>query len=349
MFFTKKGTGALLDTRTAKEKLKDYRFEEIVASVNPVNWVEKPQSQWRKFPVFNQNGSGSCVAQTLAKLLGILYWLKNGVYVHFSSTHIYQRRLNKTTTGMGGVDAFDIARNGVTLEELVPSQNMTDVQMDNVQILDYKVKVGEVFKIPNYVILPIKDIDTIASVIQTTGKGVMVWFYWKIDEWVNVPIIKYPYLDINIASRHSVTAIDFTLYEGEKALIIDDSWGSSYGVAGQRVIKESFFKERNFFAAYPLNFVFDEAPTPNKPTYKFSSILKFGETNEDIKNLQNVLKYEGLFPNNVESTGYYGAVTAKGVLGFQQKYNVAGQEELSQLNGRLVGDKTIKKLNELYG
>ena len=103
-------SGAIIDIRPEEEKEKDYHFGEIVAAANPVNWVEKPQSAWRKFPIFNQDGSGSCVAQTLAKLLGILYWLKNQLYVHFSATHIYQRRSNKPYGGMAGVDAFNIAR-----------------------------------------------------------------------------------------------------------------------------------------------------------------------------------------------------------------------------------------------
>jgi hypothetical protein len=74
--FSKKGTGALVDTRTKAEKEKDYFFAEVVASANPVDWVEKKESEWRSFPIFNQNGSGSCVAQTMAKMLGVMLWLK---------------------------------------------------------------------------------------------------------------------------------------------------------------------------------------------------------------------------------------------------------------------------------
>jgi len=76
IFSKQMGTGAINDMRAAGEQQKDYKFEEIVARVNPVEWVEKPQDKWRKFPIFNQNGSGSCVAQTAAKLLAINYWLK---------------------------------------------------------------------------------------------------------------------------------------------------------------------------------------------------------------------------------------------------------------------------------
>ena len=369
-------SGAIIDIRPEEEKEKDYHFGEIVAAANPVNWVEKPQSAWRKFPIFNQDGSGSCVAQTLAKLLGILYWLKNQLYVHFSATHIYQRRSNKPSGGMAGVDAFNIARKGVTLEELVPSQDMNDPQMDGAEIPQYKQDVGSVFKIGNYVSLPIKDIDTIASVIQTTGKAVMVWFYFNRDEWADVPIIKYP--DLNLyagdTSRHSVTAIDFTLYNGKKALIIEDSWGQFFGLNGQRVITEDFFRVRNWFAAYPINFAFEDqtqpqpepqpSPGPGKPKYTFTKPLVFipwdsaknqpadaslhESQKTDVITLQNILKYEGHFPSNVSSTGYYGSVTAKAVYAFQVAHKVAPLSELDSLRGRRVGEKTIKVLNEIY-
>ena len=365
-------SGALIDVRPEEEKENDYHFGEIVAAANPVSWVEKPQSAWRKFPIFNQDGSGSCVAQTLAKLLGILYWLKNQLYVHFSATHIYQRRLNKPSGGMAGVDAFNIARKGVTLEELVPSQNMADPQMDGAEIPQYKQDVGSVFKIGNYVSLPIKDIDTIASVIQTTNKAVMVWFYFKSDEWSDVPTVKYP--DLNLyagdTSRHSVTAVDFALYQGKKALIIEDSWGQFFGLNGQRVITEDFFRARNWFAAYPINFAFDDQtqpqpqPVPVKPKYAFTKPLVFilwdnaknqpanmalhESQKTDVVALQNILKYEGHFPSNVTSTGYYGSITAKAVYAFQVAHKVAPLSELDSLRGRRVGEKTIKALNEIY-
>lgn len=369
-------SGALIDTRPEEEKEKDYHFGEIVAAANPVNWVEKPQSAWRKFPIFNQDGSGSCVAQTLAKLLGVLYWLKNQLYVHFSATHIYQRRSNKPSGGMAGVDAFNIARKGATLEELVPSQDMNDSQMDGTEIPQYKQDVGSVFKIGNYVSLPIKDIDTIASIIQTTNKGVMVWFYFKGDEWTDAPTVKYP--DLNLyagdTSRHSVTAVDFTLYQNKKALIIEDSWGKSFGLNGQRVITEDFFKARNWFAAYPINFAFDDqtqpqpepqpSPRPAKPKYTFTKPLVFilwdsaknqpanfalhENQKSDVVALQNILKYEGHFPSNVASTGYYGSITAKAVYAFQVAHKVAPLSELDSLRGRRVGEKTIKALNEIY-
>lgn len=348
--------GALEDVREPEEKEKDYLFEEIVATANPVNWTEKVQGSWRKFPIFNQDGSGSCVAQTVAKLLGVMYWIKNNDYVHFSAAHIYQRRKNKPSSGMWGIDALNIARKGVTLEELVPSQDMNDMTMDNIQIPQYKKDVGKVFKTGNYLILPTGEIDKIASVIETTGKAVMVWFFFKYDEWTDYPKILHTNLPRSGSGivRHSVTAVDYTIYAGEKALIIEDSWGKFAGLNGQRVITESFFKERNFFAAYPMNFDFEDQtqqlpqPDLNKPKHNFSDVLTFGMRNDDVVSLQDILKYEGVFPKNVRSTGYYGSITAKGVFDFQVKHKVASMTELNSLKGRRVGSKTIAKLNQLY-
>ena len=353
-------SGALIDDRPPEEKENDYQFSETVAAINPVTYVEKTSAQWRKFPIFNQNGSGSCVAQTLAKLLGVIYWLKNQVYVHFSATDIYQRRANKPNGGMGGVDAFSIASKGVTLEELVPSQNMTDAQMDATVIPPYKHDVGSVFKVPNYLSLPIKDIDTVASVIQTTGKAVMVWFYFEYREWTDEPTIMNPSLDMNAPTtcRHSVAAVDFCLYNGKKALIIDESWGKNITqFQSQRVITEDFFKARNFYAAYPMSFIFDDqtvpvpTPTPTpvtKPRYTFKNELTFGETNADIKALQDILRFEGFYPVNVSSTGFYGAITASGFYKWQLKHNVADYATLQKYMGKSVGPRSIVILNNLY-
>lgn len=341
--------GALIDTRPAEAKLRDFTFEEIVASASSVDWQEKPETSWRKFPIFNQDGSGSCVAQTESKEMGIMKWLKDGVYVHFSATHIYQRRVNKTSSGMGAVDCRAIASQGVTLEVLAPSQNMTDEQMDAVKIESYKQDVGKVFAVPNYLEITTKDIDLVASVIQKTGKGVMVWFYFETREWTERPKVLNPNLTLEEANRHSVTAVDFTLINGKKCLIIEDSWGTSYGLAGQRVIDEDFFNARNWYRSYLMTFKFDEQVTP-KPRYTFTKPLKFGDQNDDVRALQDILRYEGFFPSNTASTGYFGGVTANGVYKWQVKHAVAPLSELDSIvpKGGLFGNKSIIESNKLY-
>lgn len=331
--------GALIDERSEAEKAKDFKFSEIVASVAPVVWTEKLSTAWRKFPIFNQDSSGSCVAQTMAKLLGVLYWLKNGVYVHFSATHLYQRRFNAPAGGMGGTDAFDIAQKGITLEVLTPSQDMNDTQMDGIKIEPYKDDVGKIFRIGNYIVGPNKDLETVASIIQTTGKAVMVWYYFNYDEWTDVPKVLRT-LDVYGAStsRHSVTAVDFTLYQGKKCLIIEDSWGPNFGKGGQRIITEEFHNTRNWFTAHPMNFNFEIPIVPPTPTFTFTKTMKIGDQNNEVKQLQLYLQKLGFYPVNSTATGYFGGVTRKAVIAFQLARGLVGDG--------ICGPKTLLELNK---
>ena len=350
--------GANLDTRPEAEKERDTKFGELVASgdIETPHWREKDEDEWRKFPIFDQNGSGSCVAQSAAKMLGINYFINEGSYVHFSATHIYQQRSNRPGGGMIGVEALHIAGRGVTLEDLAPSQNLTDAKMDGYKIAPYKVKVGEVFSISaEPVVLPVQDIDVIASVIQRTKKGVMVWFYFTRDEWKTEPVVKTKNLSLTgpRTVRHSVTAVDFFLKNGKKYLVIEDSWGPEHGKGGRRIISEDFFETRNWFNGYLMNFKFIEGGDVTKPRYTFTKNLNYGDSPEkplpDVIALQDILKFEGLFPANINSTGYYGSVTARAVLAFQRKYKVASEAELNALQGKVVGPKTREALNQLYG
>lgn len=341
-----KELGALIDNRTVEEKLKDFKFEEIVASAAPVVWKEKKTNDWRRFPVFNQNGSGSCVAQTGAKLLGINYYLKNnGEYVHFSATDIYKQRANKPSGGMNAVDAWEIIRRGVTLEDLVRSQKMTDAQMDGVFVATYKRKVGDIFKIENYVALPVKNLELVASTIQQTQKGLMTWFFFTSSEWGReVPIVKDPNLNLyaDATSRHSVAAVDFGLIKGKKHIRVEDT--AHFSGYTEHFINEDFFSKRNFYVGYPLDFKFEEGVDPNKPHYNFTKDLKFSSVvtygNPDIIALQNCLKWLGFFPKNVDSTGYFGAITKKGVEQFQASKGL--------VQDGIVGGNTRAELNKIF-
>jgi hypothetical protein len=67
-------TGCLEDTRSEEAKAKDWHKD--LAMAGPVNWVEKSFEDIAKFPIRNQDGSYSCVAQTLALIMGIENFLE---------------------------------------------------------------------------------------------------------------------------------------------------------------------------------------------------------------------------------------------------------------------------------
>lgn len=368
--------GALPDIRPEAAKQKDFSAKETIASFAPVHWVTKQPPQglqynlnqvtWRKFPLQNQDGSGSCVAQTKKKMNGIGMWLKSGRYITFSATHTYQRRANRPAGGMNGVDCFEIERNGgVTLEEFAPSELITDAQMDSIKVEGPALDVGKIFLGGNHVGFTAGSIEEVASTIQQTGKGVMVWFYFTYAEWGDVPVVIDQNLDLYAATtlRHSVTAVDYTLWGGKKCLIIEDSWGEFGQFKGQRIITEDFYKARNWFARYSLGFKFEETPTPPIPTpgYQFLMNLKFipldaqgeisdpvlhGKQKADVAKAQDLFKKEGCMPTNISSTGYYGAITCKAVMAFQKKYGI---DASSSPEGKDIGPATRKKMNEIQG
>lgn len=310
------------------------KLEEMVASVNPVVWTALDISKIPNYKVRNQNGSSGCVAFTLSLMSSILYFIRTGQWVDFSPAWIYSKRANKPQPGMVSTNAFEIAQKGMLPDDFLPSDNKDEEYLNNPpNVFDWFNKMSEVFSLDTkLVILPVKDIETVASVIQTTGKPVMVWFQFGDGEWGAVPKI----VNNNPPYHHSVTTIPpskageqtIGIYEGEKAIVIQDSWGRDLGtINGKRIIKQSFFNKRNTFAAYPIRFKFDAVDS--KPTYDGTTV-----------SLQNCLKYEKCFPVNIDSTGFFGNITIEAVKKFQSKYGI-------QQTGN-VGPMTEAKLRQLF-
>lgn len=345
-------TGALIDERSDAEKAKDIQFGEIVGAATPVAWIEKPQNQWRKFPVLDQKNSFMCGAFSMKKLIGVYYWLKYKTWVDFSEEDIYQRRLNRPNAGMAVDDIYRIIGDGVTLKTLTNAAIITDEDADSCVIEPFKRDVGKVFKMGKKIVLG-ANIDEIASVIQHTGKAVHFMTGFTASEYGRfMPVIENPNLNLYAPStlRHFITFTDFTLYNGKKCLVAEDS--AHFGGYSQRLISEDWINRRTMAATYPMNFLFEQSGDPNKPHYTFTKKLEYSPVFtvvEDVKHLQDILKFEGLFPKNVESTGWYGSTTASSVMAFQKKYKVASDSEIDALQGKSAGPKTIAKLNELYG
>lgn len=322
------------DLRTDAEKAKDYVQTEFVASAAPINWVEKKPHEWRSFPVLNQFFTFKCVAFTTAKLALINFWLKTKEFLLFSPNTIYDYRTNKPGAGMIGNDAFQIWHdNGISLESVCKSDQVQE--SDPISISLFAKEVAKGFKLGSWITVPEKDFDRVASTIQTTGKGVMVWFYFTSREWGPefpsvMDLLPNPY--VSAASRHSVTAVDYGLIGGKEYLKIEDS--AHFGNRSIRYISREFFTARNFLTKYPMQFNYEDpsAPTLPKPTYVHGNIVT----------LQNCLKHYGTFPSNIDSTGNYGPITKKAVSEFQIK------EGIHPTGTGNVGPLTEARLKVLY-
>lgn len=350
--------GALVDDRPPAVQELDPKFSEIAAApVQPV-WREKKDSELRVFGHQDQDGQSSCVANSGRKAMRVNFAVNHKMFdLDFSSMDIYRRRANYPDGGMAMDDLFRIMGNGVTLYALAPSDGESEDFVNRFKRETYMARVAEVFKVGNGqgIYLPIGNIDAVASVIERTKKGVVLFYYFTQAEWSRVyPEVLYPGLGLRADStlRHAVTAVDYTLRNGKKCLVIDDS--ALFAGLDRRFITEGFHTNRNFNAAYPMNFVFDaqEDDAAHKPQHFFGEDMSYSQQTTQVAWLQKCLQFDGTFPANIEvttgATANYLGLTAQAVLAFQKKYSVASNAELDAIAGKKVGPSTRAKLNQLF-
>jgi len=327
------------DQRTLQEKTKDFDLSEVKAYGIVIFEEREPVGYTPR----DQDGSGSCVAQTAAKMMEIWDLKHDKTPTVYSATPIYQNRTNRPSWGMNFVDGLGYSvKNGAYLEASTPSQGMSDAEMDA-----YKVTAKPVTEKPTaYGKVPI-DFYAVASEIDDSG-AVMLWFKCSYDEWNrDVPTGNSD----SEAVRHSVTGVDKIKWKGVEYIIISDSWGQWNNGSdvplkpGQRAITKQFFDKHCYFAGAYTSFSFEGGVKPSH-TWKLS--MKYGQTSNDIKKLQEVLKYEKLFPSNVDATGYFGGITARALIKFQMKNGILDFQNETDMRKVQAGPKTIKLLNELY-
>ena len=308
-----------------------FDFKEVVdpttaaVAAASASYPEKTPAQWRAFLSQFQAQSSACVAFTIAKIAQILYFLRSGRKIRFSPGWIYRQRQPKIE-GMHIDNVIKLASQGMIPEELFPSENLNETEINSLPDQPYAPGVAEEFAIPsNWVNLPI-DFDTIATSIHKTNKGVMLWFDFGPLEWFHQGIArivanKKPWL-------HSVCAVDAIRYKGTDYLVIEDSADISSEFGHRKLVSRDFLKRRCLLARYPLSFKFD-AQTSARPSYDGS-----------VSSLQDCLTYEGVFPSNVTARGYFGEITRKAVIDFQKKYDIP-------MTGT-VGPITNARLKTLY-
>lgn len=83
------------------------------------------------------------------------------------------------------------------------------------------------------------------------------------------------------------------------------------------------------------------------PVQEFQTPIKFGDESYDVEKLQAfMIRHKYMQP--VSSLGYYGKLTQEAVFKFQLEHCNLSWYEKNILKGKVCGEKTITKLNELY-
>ncbi len=325
-------TGVIDDPRTDPRVQNGHSIDEILAASAPLNWARKGMSELVAYPIWNQNQTSACVAFSKAKQISIKIYDLTGVWIDFSPASIYQLRSNRPGEGMNIADANDIVNHsGATLEALMKSQNMTEAQINSVK----RTKVADLFAkaiaeaVVQYLYVPV-DIDRIAQTIESK-KAVSLLIFATNEEYSRMtPVIIDKDLDYWQAPiRHEVIGVDYFLDENStQKVYINDS--AHFGGLPVREFTKEFLEKRCILADAIDVFTF-EPGEGEKPRYDGSVI-----------SLQKCLRFEGLFPSNVDFVENYGPQTSKAVSAFQRKYG------LDPVGTGKIGPKTSALLYKLY-
>lgn len=335
--------GIAIDPRTEEEKSFDFDHAELAMGEVKVNWLPKQQSEYKQYKIRNQDGSLSCVAYSVAKMLGIHEVTEGREYVDLSPHLPYLHRYNYPSGGMWLPDALQIAcKIGAPKETTMPCDMQGEAYMnDKSKITDVALKEAQEFKGKGWLEIKDKNIDEIAKVIEM-GYPVLFGMTFDYDEWTTHPKINKK---SKLGVRHGVAGVDYTLYNGKKAIVIEDSWTPGTGNGAQRVITESWIKSNHcFFVGYVIPLI-KEVDKKVQYVYEWFDIMKFNGKNNDIndvKALQKCLQSIGMFPLNAKVDGIYGTITRKAVYDFQKKH--VGTHN----KGVQVGPLTLKALNKIF-
>lgn len=334
--------GLQLDIRSSSEKEKDWFAIEVYSpdTMLPA-FREVGENEWRKYQKRYQDGSGSCVANTVAKMFEVRKQLSTGQSIKFSHAPIYKKRSNKPSVGMIGVNALEIACDTGTCREVdMPSEGLNDKQLDALALPTNFEQLNNDLK-PSAFLQNPKNFDYVAATVEKFGCA-MVWVETDYASWCKD--IPTPFAPKRGEVRHSITAVDAVTYNGVQYLVIEDSWGEFGIFHGQRLITREMFNDAVIFGAIFTDFMFN---ITDHISYPFNTIMRFGEKSAEIVRWQKYLQSKGFFPTNVECTGYYGNVTRKATLNFQTAFNVASAKELAALAGKRVGAKTLAAANSM--
>ena len=323
---------------------RDYITEEILGAPPTAKWEEK--TEFRRFPIGDQNKSGSCVAWTIAKLFGVESFLESGYFRFNSARDIYSQRPNQGP-GMYIRDGMKIGVNkGVTLEALMPSLRQSETQMS--QRTDARIdceQIALIYKMKNFLSVS-SQFDSQAGVIEFTKKALAIGVKGSNQGWtVSDGFVRPPKLGEHVW-HHALAAVDFGLINGKKYIVVDNSWGEDFGNRGQAYLGENYqafmFPLARYFQNLPDDWRDQEPHTIEKPKHQFNRNLGYGLTDDwEVKILQRCFKWLGVFPRRIQATGNFYGITKEAAQTFQTT------EGISPVYG-FVGPKTRAALNKIF-
>jgi len=293
---------------------RDYLYEIIFKKDNPTpEEYEIPYI----LPINNQGNSPQCVGES-CRVIKVEKERREGNNVDFDPLWIYNKA--KEIDGIPKVNGTYF-RIGLKVLKNTGAKALNESDYNKYRISAY-TKVN-----PNF--------DDIKRAIYENGV-VLAGFHLSNAGWSKANIRK-PYANETIFG-HAVPCVGFT----KDKIKFQNSWGDNWGDKGYGYFdKDNLpFECWTVLSDLPNNFK-ELMNVGEKPQYNFIYDLWEGQTAQQVKVLQDCLKWEGCMNKDVDSTGYFGKITKEAVMVFQSRYGI------SPVRG-FVGPKTQKQLNLIF-
>lgn len=350
----KKYQGVAPDKRSKKEKKKDWDAKELLAGSVPTFRVVNSISEIKKGVLRDQNGSGSCTTQAIAKAIEMAMvkfgYEKTEINRVISATYHYQNRSNRPASGSNPQEMLEwIRKNGFYKEADVPSQKMTDYAMDSYKIAE-SVKKKTNYEL-NYFLDMNPQFEQMAQYVEQYGNATL-WIMSDYNSYVkDIPNPVKRSGDIS----HMVCIVDSITLGGVKYLVMDESWGNvsntELGERGQRLLTKEAFNIMKYQAQVSIL----TKKAEGKIDYsKYQNITKnnYRDRSVNILNIQEMLKEGGYMSKNIDTInydkkgnkyGYYGDATADAVLKWQlDNITSVSAKQLKNWKGHYFGNASLQ-------
>lgn len=349
IFMANNFTGAIDDPRSELEQEKNYTHGELFGSAAPFQWTEVPETQWPKYRARNQNGSGKCGPFAGTFGLARNNEIENGQYTELDTDFVYNLRAN-SGPGMWLDNLLNIlCQYGAPGDPDRLSENNTDEQGSKRTFTDEQKQEALKFRGRSYAFIPPGNIDAVAQAISM-GYTPVYLIRANIKEWTTVPFIDPSVTPEDWNINHFVPQYFPTLYEGAKSTLTQDSWGSSYGNNGMRIMKEDFFNKRVFAIGYTLDLKNEDI---DKPKFLYNAPIEYGMTGDEVRAWQMVLQFEKFLPTHTSTgiplpLGSFLSMTAEATRKWQIMHGIMDFADEKDIKKIRVGKKSTTLANNLY-
>lgn len=345
----------------------DYR-DILLSAVKtaPAMYPDSYEVDISSLAVNNQGLIGSCVGQGIQKKKQVTELAETKKIVDLSPRFIYA--MAKTMDEYSGEGTYPrtalqaLQKYGCSTEKVFPN----DITLSHQQYIDIKditdadLKEALKYAIKNFASVTTTE-DGLKQGIMNGGIVVVV----KLDHswWTKSDgTFSFDKGDIlplrppkDEASYHLVFMYKWDKDGGGKTRFwIRNSWGKEWADGGNGYFTFEDYKnnliEAWTFVDLPNDWQDELKKLPPQEEFQhfFPQRIFYRQKNKEVEYLQIALKIDGTFPKDQITTGYYGDITKKAVYDFQTKHKVAPQTEIDAVDGKIVGQKTLKKLNELF-